>query len=64
MSEERMSPEIFSCAVSRSTSFVPHFLIFFLLPFSPFAGDMGQMNLPVGMQSVNFLECENLTGTG
>jgi hypothetical protein len=49
-------------ATSRSASFIPRFLIFFL-PFFLLAGDIGQMNLPVGMQSVNFEECSGLKGT-
>ena len=49
-------------AASRSTSFIPHFLIL-LLPFSLLAGDIGQLDLPVGMQSVNFRDCSGVTGT-
>ena len=44
----------------------PSFLIFsFSFSFhSPFlAGDIGQMNPPVGMQTVNFSCCNNITGT-
>ena len=55
----------------RSTSFIPYFLLpsvhpsFFtlLLPsfYKTFPGDITQINLPVGMQSVNF-RCTGLTG--
>jgi hypothetical protein len=50
-------------AASRSASFIPRFLIFFPIPFFLLAGDIGQMNLPVGMQEVNFCECSGITGT-
>jgi hypothetical protein len=40
-------------AASRSTSFIPHFLLFFPLPFFLLAGDIGQMNLPVGMKDLD-----------
>ena len=36
-------------------------LSFFHSPF--LAADIGQMNLPEGMQSVNFRDCGGLTGT-
>ena len=53
MSEERRFPE-------KLNEFPhPHFINF----FSFLAGDIGQMNLPVGMQFVNFEECSGLTGT-
>ena len=45
------------------TSFIPHFLIPFSSIFFSIAGDIGQMNLPEGMQAVNFEECRGLTGT-
>jgi hypothetical protein len=44
----------------------PSFLVFsfsFSFHSSFLAGDIGQMNLPVGMQSVNFEYCERITGT-
>ena len=55
---------------SRSTSFFPHFLLsspFSLPPSSSvygctFSGDIAQMSLPVGMQTVNVEYCEGLTG--
>jgi hypothetical protein len=49
----------------RPAAVRPSFLVFslFPLPFFFLAGDIGQMNLPVGMQSVNFRYCEGLTGT-
>jgi hypothetical protein len=50
-------------AASRSTSFIPHFSFSFFFQSPFFAGDIGQMNLPVGMQSVNFKDCDGLTGT-
>ena len=44
---------------------VPHFsfshFFFFHSPF--LAGDIGQMNLPEGMQTVDFMCCSGLTGT-
>jgi hypothetical protein len=46
------------------TPFIPHLILFFSFFRFPFlAGDIGQMNLPVGMQTVNFMFCERLTGT-
>ena len=35
----------------------------FLLFLSSFSGDITQLNLPVGMQRVNFCNCKGLTGT-
>ena len=49
-------------AASRSTSFLPHFILFPLFAFPP-AGDVGKIVLPEGMQSVDFTLCKGLTGT-
>ena len=51
-----------SFASSRTRFLIPHFLPFPLVAF-PSAGDVGKIVLPEGMQSVNFLGCEGLTGT-
>ena len=53
-------------AASRRTSFIPRFLLLahFSLSFNPSAtGDVGNLVLPVGMQSVSFFRCTGLTGT-
>jgi len=60
------------CALSSVLQFLrpaavrPSFLIFsfsFSFHSSFLAGDIGQMNLPEGMQSVNFRSCAGITGT-
>ena len=48
---------------SRNTSFIPHASLSSSLSILLLAGDITQMSLPVGMQSVDFSECEGLTGT-
>ena len=47
---------------SRTRILIPNFLLSPLFAF-PSAGDVGKIVLPEGMQSVNFLGCEGLTGT-
>jgi hypothetical protein len=44
------------------SSLYPFCILFPLFAFR-FAGDIAQMNLPEGMQSVNFRRCAHLTGT-
>ena len=53
---------LYVLAASRSTSFIPHFLIFFFFHFPFLAGYIGQMSLPEGMQSVSFQDCWGVTG--
>ena len=48
-------------AAARPSFLIFSFSFFFHSPF--LAGDIGQMNLPVGMKTVNFEDCEGLTGT-
>ena len=48
-------------AARASSSLIFSFSFFFHSPF--LAGDIAQMNLPVGMQSVNFHACTGITGT-
>ena len=54
------------CVSGRSTSFIPHIILppFFLLPRCSMlflAGDLAQMNLPVGMKDLN-LRYTKVTG--
>ena len=45
---------------------LPFFLCFFLSPSSmpiPSTGNIAHLNLPEGMESVNFCSCKGLTGT-
>ena len=47
---------------SRTRFLIPHFILFLLFAF-PSAGAVDKVELPDGMQSVNFAGCEGLTGT-
>ena len=49
-------------AAHASSFLIPYFILFPLFAF-PFAGDVGKLVLPEGMQSVNFQDCGRLTGT-
>jgi hypothetical protein len=49
-------------SASRTRFLNPHFILFPLFAFPP-AGDVGEIVLPEGMQSVNFAYCEGITGT-
>jgi hypothetical protein len=58
--------QILKYGLRRPAARVSLFLIFsFSFFFHSFflAGDIGQLNLPVGMQSVDFEYCEGITGT-
>ena len=46
---------------SRTRFLIPHLLLFRLFAFPP-AGDVDEIVLPEGMQSVNFNFCWHLTG--
>lgn len=50
---------------SRTRFLIPQFILTsFCLPILPFtAGDIAQLNLPVGMKTVIFYECKGITGT-
>ena len=41
---------------------IPHFILFPLFAF-PSAGSVDKLVLPEGMQSLNFFQCQGLTGT-
>ena len=49
-------------AASRTTSFIPYCIPFPHFAF-PSAGAVDKIVFPEGMQSVNFFNCQGLTGT-
>jgi hypothetical protein len=52
---------VLAASRTRSSFLVFSFSFFFHFPF--LAGDIGQMNLPEGVQSVSFYDCKGITGT-